>query len=1179
MDDRKHFPTLLKFERLNRGWSRATLATHVGCDTRSIMRWERGIGRPRSDSLQKLCALFDKSVEEWGLLNEFEPDVEESEQTPDPIFLYREEIEEAPGTAGFCGRLSETTQLQKWITTEHRQLITILGMGGMGKTTLAAYTMQQVCQDFTCVFWRSLKNAPPLTDVLRQCLQFLSLQQGLAIPENLTEQLKLLVRYLREQRCLLVLDNLEAILQPEERAGRYRAGYENYADLFQRLGEGKHQSCLLLTSREKPAELVRLEGQKASIRSLQLEGLPYADGLALLKDHSLQGSDEQWATLVQRYAGNPLALKLVAASIHELFGDQIEAFLLAEEYIFGDIDILLQQQFQRLSPQEQELLYWLAIEREALPLEAIRANLLGSSRSSMLLSTLESLGRRSLLEKLPQQRFFLQPVILEYASTDLLRLAGREFLAFSQRPTNNPGTIPPSWQQFAFIRATASDYLRKTQIRLLLAPLVEQLISALGRTKLTQDLTQLLEQQRQVDIPGSYLAGNVLNLLLQIQGNLRGLNFSDLTIRQAYLQNAHLPETNFSGSAFRDTVFTNTFGAIISVAFHPSGELLAAGTATGEIWLYQVAGGIPIHTYKGHTDGVWALSFSPDGELLASSSDDRTIRVWHVASGEPHLLLRHHSDRVRAVAFSPDGTCLASGSNDRSLCLWDSIDGQLLKVLQGHSDSIWSLAFHPDGQLLASGSTDRTVRLWDLTQPAEASYLYSLTEHTDQIRSVAFHPDGQLLASASDDTTVRLWDLAQRRCLHTLRGHTNHVWSVAFSPDGNHLGSASEDYRLQLWDYTTGACLKILQGHTGGVRTLAFSSRGLLASGGDDQTLRLWDSKTGSSLKTLQGYTNRVRSLAWTHLEDQLVSTGENQEMYLWDLQTGQLNKKLPVANQEIRAIAANPTISQLASVGSDQLVHLWNLTTGQHLRALRGHTSWIWAVTFSPNGRLLASGGEDHQVIIWDVQTNQKLQTLTQHQNWIRALAFSADGTMLASGGHDRTIRLWDTATGTCLRVISAFTQSIRALVFHPDQPLLFSASEDGVIRAWDASSGVCKQTYTGHLDRVVWLDITADGKNLVSCSDDLSLRIWDLSQYTVQVIPYAHTSRIRSVVYNLDGTRLASCSDDGTIKIWDTATLTCVRTLISERPYERLNIARATGLTEMQRIALEILGAIEEE
>ena len=61
-----------------------------------------------------------------------------------------------------------------------------------------------------------------------------------------------LMQQLRAQRVLFVLDNLERILEEGNGSGRMRTGFDNYASLLRQVGETVHQSCLLLTSREKP---------------------------------------------------------------------------------------------------------------------------------------------------------------------------------------------------------------------------------------------------------------------------------------------------------------------------------------------------------------------------------------------------------------------------------------------------------------------------------------------------------------------------------------------------------------------------------------------------------------------------------------------------------------------------------------------------------------------------------------------------------------------------------------------------------------------------------------------------------------------------------------------------------------------------------------------------------------
>jgi WD40 repeat protein/transcriptional regulator with XRE-family HTH domain len=1164
------FPLQIKRERELRGWSQQKMADEVRCDKKTLARWEKGETRPTSLSRERLCELLGKDAEELGLL-----DKPEKTSVLSPALSDRcESLEDMPGTSGLCGRNEESKQLRHWIGEEHCRLVAILGMGGMGKSMLAAQVVEATRQDFTCIFWYSLKNAPPLPTFLLSFLHFIDPQLQQNIPSTLDEQISILLRHLHQKRYLLILDNFEMLFQPGEHVGKYRVGYENYGELVKRLSEVSHKSCVLLTSRETPAELVALEDLTGQVRLLHLKGLLHEDSRKLLKNRSLQGSEEQWKELIQSYVGNPLALKLVASSISDLFAKQIGDFLQTQAFVLEDINNLLHQHFQRLSSLELEVMYWLAIEREACSWETLQANLLKVPLKGKLSSTLQSLKRRALIEALDkQQRFFLQPVILEYVTNDLVQMAYAEFQVFTRHTI-----LPPSWQDFAFSQALARDYVREAQIYLILTPLAQQLLSFAGHAVLQEQCTRLLDQQRQQNRPQTYLASNVLNLLTHLHFDLRGFNYSELSVRQAYLQNVHLPDTSFVRSTFKDTAFTNTLGPILSLAIHPSDQLFAAGTATGEVWLAQIADGVPLHTYHGHIDGVWALAFSPDGRLLASSSDDGTVRVWNVETRQLHLLFTQHSKRVRAVAFSPDGRTIASGSNDKLIYLWNASNGDLLRTLEGHEDWVWSVAFDPSGHMLASGSADQTIRLWDLTQTSSDDCLYTFPDHTDRVRAVTFHPSGQVLASAGDDDAVRLWDLSERRCLHTLKGHTNRVWSIAFSRDGTLLASGSEDCSVRLWDTATAQCRATLPLHTHGVRAVAFDPSDLLVSGGDDQTIRLCESQTGSSLKTFQGYSQRIWSLTFAPTSGQLITCYEDQNLRIWDIQTGSPLRAIPTFHHGIRAISASPVAPWLAGVGEDEQVHLWSLETGRLIRHFKGHTNWLRTVVFSPNGQCLASGGEDQKIFLWDVQTGEPRWSTEASQSWIRALAFHPNNQVLASGSDDLLIRLWDTATGTCLQEFTGHTSNIRALAFHPTKPLLLSASEDKTIRLWDTNTRECLQTLTAHTHRVLWLSLDATGDFLVSCGDDLTIRLWDLNNFSFRTIERAHENRIRGVVYNPDGTLLASCSDDGKIKLWNVSTLAFQKELISERPYERMNITGALGLTEAQKANLRVLGAIEE-
>ncbi|MFB2894059.1 NB-ARC domain-containing protein [Aerosakkonemataceae cyanobacterium BLCC-F50] len=1151
---------------LRGSWQGQTYEQISDVSSYSVSYLKRDIG-------PKLWKLLSEALGEEVSKSNFRPALERKWRsllttpivTDSPVNNPRQDWGEAIDVSIFYGRNPELSTLSQWILQDKCRLICLLGMGGIGKTALSVKLAQQIKDEFDYIIWRSLRNAPPLENLLNELVLFLSNQQ-----DNKAELCRLM-QYLRSHRCLVILDNLETILNAN-RAGYYRSGYENYGELLQVIGETPHSSCVILTSREKPAEIATFEGVELAVRSFRLNGLQ-AEAEQLFTAKGLFGSDADKQRLIECYGGNPLALKIVSTSIQDLFDGNISEFLAQDTPLFNGVRRLLDQQFSRLSANEQTVMYWLAINREWTTVSELYEDILPPISRAKLLETLEALSWRNLIEK-QSGSYTQQPVVMEYVSDRLTESIAEELLTKKLSLFIN----------YALLKTNVKDYIGESQIRLILEPVVNKLSTYLtSKTAVEQLLKQILELLKSHE-KGSfgYSCGNLINLFRHLETDLTSYDFSNLEFCQAYLLDVNLHNVNFSNCNFHKSIFNQAFGSIVSVDFSPNGKLVASGDATGELYLWSLDRALnsasnfcqPLLTLKGHSSWVWSIDFSPSGQIIASCGEDQTIRIWDVSTGECLRILQGHTSVILSVSFSPDGQLLATSSGDATVKIWDINTGNCLHTFSGNTNQNRTVAISPNGQLVASGSADQTMRIWDIKT---GGLLKVLTGHQGQVWTIDFHPNGKLIASGSHDQTVRIWDVNTGECLKILQGHQGQVWSVAFSPDGKSLASGSGDRTIKIWQVETGQCLKTFRAHTNLIWSVAFSPDGrTIASGSEDQTMKLWDVQTGQLLRCFQGYAIQIWSVCFSPNDEMLASCGTDSTIRIWNYHTGECLKTLQKKYTSwMVCLAFSPNGKIMVSGSADCQIRIWDVNTGECLHNLSGHTSWVTSVAFSPDGQYLATSSMDQTIKIWQVATNKCVKDWQVHTNWIWSVSWSPDGQKLASGSLDKIVKILDANTGECLKTFSGHTNWVWSAVFSPDGKLLASSSSDQTVRIWDINSGEALKVFHGHTNQIFGVRFSPDGKVIASASTDQTVRIWDVDTgECIKVLP-GHTNQIRSLAFSVGGNAIASGSADGTIKIWDVQTGECLRTLQAKRPYEGMNITGITGLNEAEKATLKALGA----
>lgn len=1096
-------------------------------------------------------------------------DVEESTSEKDPKSsssrsVIRESLLEMPTVSFFKGRTTEVNLLTSWLEIGSKMIV-VEGMGGIGKTTLVAKFVGENRSSFECSTWKSMKNAPPLRNLLFELIDFVDDSK---INNNLNndELILVLMDLLKKHTCLIVLDNYESLMDTNKKSGLYRDDYQDYAAFIERLGSTDHRSLILITTRERPNEIKKLSTTYDTTKSLRLSGIDAENAKSILSHFQLQGSDKNQSRLVQIYEGNPLALKLLAGTIRDIFNNNIDEFLGTNTLVFGDIKDLIAHQFDRINETEEKLIYWLAIEREPVSLDVLQNNFVEPATIENLLDTIISLQNRSLIEKENEisAKFTMQNVVMEYATSKFIEKILNELTG---------GKIH-FFDSHALAKARTKDYIRSSQVRVILKPIIQNLSQNLDDSEISSKLIAILNRYRTKPLNSiGYVAGNIINMLIEMGIDLSGMDFSHLNVREGYFRDILVRDVNFSYSKLDTCVFNETFGAVLGVAYSNNSKYFAVASTNTEVRIWDAENIRQMYVGAMHKNWVRSVAFTSNDRILASCGDDCTIHFWDPQTGYHIKKFGTYKSRLFCIRFTPDDKYIITSSDDRAIQIWDVESEKILKVLEGHNNWIWDIDISKDGKLLASAGFDGMVGIWDLEK---GELIRKFVGHTKRVNSVSFNYSGELVASGSSDKTVRVWSVHTGACTNTYEEHGNWIWSIEFAHNNNLLASSADDGKIIFIDIDRNEIIKSTQSNSGMVREIHFSKDDrVLISGSEEQKVQLWDTETGQCIRTLQGHTNRIRSVEFSPRDLTFASGSSDSIVRIWDLKTGK-NRELRGHSDRVRCVTHNLSGDRAASSGVDNTIKIWDNLSGVCITTLTGHQGPVRVAKYLDN-RILVSAGEDKSIKYWDTETSKCINTLHGHVDRIWALDINRDLNFLASGSSDHTIRIWHSRTGDFIRVIDKHVNAVRALAFWMDG-VLASAGDDPNIYLWNVVTGENIATLSGHQGPIWALAFNKRNSILASASSDQTILLWDTKTHKQVGCLTGHTNWVNSLSFSFDGNLLISGSDDETIMVWDMNKYELANIYKCDGPYLNMNIKNVKGLTEAQRLSLKSLGATTE-
>lgn len=325
--------------------------------------------------------------------------------------LSHHDLNLTPQIINFYNRKSELKTLSSWILDNNIRLISVLGLSGIGKTTLVKRFVDLNLDKFEVIIWKSLKYPKPLellmNDLLNACKQELK--------ATIDDNLKQLFNVFTDKKCLIILDDVHNIFTQGEFSGQYQSVYQDYQNFFKLITETEHQSHLILISQEQCAEMECLDGELYPIKSLKLSGLE--DG-EILSGIGLKQDQDSGLKLIEQYQGNPMYLKDVALLIKDVFDGDVAEFLAEDSLVITkEMRSHFNQLFNRLSPVEQKIVLELSKFDQPVSREDLRQHLDLSSMD--LINGLKSLQQRYLVSKIKADTilFNLSCVFRKYVRT------------------------------------------------------------------------------------------------------------------------------------------------------------------------------------------------------------------------------------------------------------------------------------------------------------------------------------------------------------------------------------------------------------------------------------------------------------------------------------------------------------------------------------------------------------------------------------------------------------------------------------------------------------------------------------------------------------------------------------------------------------------------------------------
>lgn len=1069
---------------------------------------------------------------------------------------------DAPPHMDIFGRKGELEWLKKKLYSGVR-IFCLVGVGGIGKSTLARNWADTFTGESDAVIWISFKNRPDPAGVFRKICQLLV--PGRTIPvKDVDGHIDDVIKLLGNKKAVIILDNMESVMQSGDQTGEFIDGFAPVERFLKRFADIKTQSTVMLTTRELPDCVEALSCSNPSVcQYVNLPGLDIEAVRQLVASHRLVwNKEENLIKFSEHHGGSPYAITLTASTVLSDFNGVIDDYIESRMKLPSKLMKLLDTQISRLSDLQRTILYLLAVERVPVPLQTIQEALQHSYFEDEIKDALTQLRHRSLLEPVNENGcYYIQNVLSDYATDQICKeMTGSIINILNAKQAKKPDKL---LRDLHIITATAPHEIREAQMRTLVKPVCKNVIARFGAARIRSELYKTVREMGNDPACVGFASGTLVTMMLQLSEELNGLDLSDRLLWSCDFECSDLIDANFSGSDLRLSRFREILAAVSSVTFGRSKNQIFFGTSDGKVHFQDVSEK-SLNAKKIHFGYVRGMAYDKKNGALLTVGEDKTLHVLDPENlfERENVVTEKHG--LRFVSVSADGGRIWGGDNGITV----QSDGKNVLREEDQASGIVRDGCFTGEDKVAFVTENGVVKCGRFMSPA--GEMKSTIFDNEPLWCITAVGDGYLVAGKQGK--IRMLDGDLRQVGPDFENADSPIWHIVAG--NNYYVAATSIGALLFYDKVTGRIMYRVPAHENWIRALSADPSGnYILSGSADQSVKIYSENTRELQFELEG--ESLNFMAVTDTGKYLIAGGTDGLLHCWEHGSQRARRIHRPYNSWIRALSYSAAEDAVVIGYSTGTIELWDLKTDK-FRQIGIHPGGdVWALDFHPTLPMFLSAGEDGKVLQWskDSLGNWNHREVYDFGRWAIECRYSNDGKKIACGDAVGRIVIAD---GENYKILPLQEQADQAwgIVWSKDDKKITVAERSGKLRFWtrtEEGTPVCTSVSSASAN---WdIAISEDGKTIAVVGDRgyVTFIKGDKTQQKK-----LSEGRIRAIVACRGKNTFAVAGYDGVVSEI-TAEGDVADKYVPDMQYSRLNVSDAINLSDFQLSSIKQFGGLE--